>query len=37
MTDKVYVSSAFAVSVVKQYIPGLGDGRTVGLTLRYKF
>ncbi len=37
MTDKVYVSSAFAVSVAKQYIPGLGDGRTVGLTLRYKF
>jgi iron complex outermembrane receptor protein len=36
-TDKTYVSSAFAVSVINQYIPAIADGRTMGMTLRYSF
>jgi iron complex outermembrane receptor protein len=37
VTDEVYASSAFAVSVINQYIPALGDGRTFGLTANYRF
>jgi iron complex outermembrane receptor protein len=37
VTDETYVSSSFAVSVVNQYIPALGDGRTFGLTANYRF
>ncbi len=37
VTDEVYASSAFAVSVVNQYIPALGQGATFGLTARYNF
>jgi outer membrane receptor protein involved in Fe transport len=37
VTDEVYASSAFAVSVVNQYIPALGPGATFGLTARYNF
>ncbi len=37
VTDEVYASSAFAVSVVNQYIPALGPGATYGLTARYNF
>jgi iron complex outermembrane receptor protein len=37
MTDEVYASSAFAVSVINQYGPALGLGRTMGVTLRYNF
>ena len=35
--NEEYVSSSFAVSVVNQYGPGLGEGRTMGVTLRYAF
>ncbi len=37
VTDEVYASSAFAVSVVNQYIPALGQGATFGLAARYNF
>jgi iron complex outermembrane recepter protein len=37
VTDETYASSAFAVSVVNQYIPALGQGATFGLTGRYNF
>jgi iron complex outermembrane receptor protein len=37
LTDELYASSAFAVSVINQYGPALGDGRTAGLTVRYNF
>ncbi len=37
MTDEVYASSAFAVSVINQYGPALGNGRTAGITVRYNF
>ena len=37
VTDEVYASSAFAVAVVNQYIPALGQGATFGLTARYNF
>jgi hypothetical protein len=36
-TNPQYASSAFAVSVVNQYIPALGQGATFGLTARYNF
>ncbi len=35
--DEVYVSSSFAVSVTNGYAPALGEGRTMGVTLRYNF
>ena len=37
MTDELYASSAFAVSVINQYGPALGNGRTAGVTVRYNF
>jgi len=37
MTDELFASSAFAVSVINQYGPALGDGRTAGVTVRYSF
>ena len=37
MTDELYASSAFAVSVINQYGPALGHGRTAGVTVRYNF
>ena len=37
VTDEVYASSAFAVSVERQYVPTLGLGATYGLTARYNF
>jgi len=37
LTDEVYASSAFAVSVINQYGPALGNGRTAGITVRYNF
>jgi iron complex outermembrane recepter protein len=37
MTDELYASSAFAVSVINQYGPALGYGRTAGVTVRYSF
>jgi iron complex outermembrane receptor protein len=37
VTDEIYASSAFAVSVVNQYVPALGLGATFGLTARYSF
>ena len=37
VTDEVYASSAFAISVINQYIPALGLGRTFGVTARYNF
>jgi iron complex outermembrane receptor protein len=35
--DETFASSAFAVSVINQYGPALGFGRTAGVTLRYNF
>ena len=35
VTDELYASSAFAVSVVNQYIPAFGQGATFGLSARY--
>jgi outer membrane receptor protein involved in Fe transport len=37
VTDELYASSAFAVSVVNQYVPALGLGATYGVTARYNF
>jgi iron complex outermembrane receptor protein len=37
VTDEIYASSSFAISVINQYIPALGYGATFGLTANYNF